>query len=90
MKERNRFPPGWNDARVQRLLDHYEAQSDIEAVAEDEAAYRSTTAIVMKIRSSLFRRSESSWRNAGQVARREANMACSRRRDGRLRAAADV
>ena len=37
MKKQNRFPPGWNKARVQRVLDHYEAQSDIEAVAEDEA-----------------------------------------------------
>jgi len=49
MKKRNRFPPGWNDARVQRVLDHYDAQSDVEAVAEDEAAYRSTTTTVMKI-----------------------------------------
>ena len=49
MKKRNRFPPGWNDARVQRVLDRYEAQSDIEAVAEDEAAYRSTTSTVMKV-----------------------------------------
>jgi len=49
MKKRNRFPPGWNDARVQRVLDHYEAQADVEAVAEDEAAYRSTTTTVMKI-----------------------------------------
>ena len=49
MKKQNRFPPGWNDARVQRVLDHYEAQSDNEAVAEDEAAYRSTTTTVMKI-----------------------------------------
>jgi hypothetical protein len=40
MKKRNRFPPGWNDARVQRVLDHYETQSDMEAVAEDEAAYQ--------------------------------------------------
>lgn len=49
MKKRNRFPPGWSDARVQRVLDHYEAQSDAEAVAEDEAGYRSTTTTVMKI-----------------------------------------
>jgi len=49
MKKRNRFPAGWNDARVQRVLDHYEAQSDVEAVAEDEAAYRSTTTTVMKV-----------------------------------------
>lgn len=49
MKKQNRFPPGWSDARVQRVLDHYEAQSDSEAVAEDEAAYRSTTTTAMKI-----------------------------------------
>lgn len=49
MKEQNRFPPGWNEARVQRVLTHYERQADIETVAEDEAAYRSTTATVMKI-----------------------------------------
>ena len=49
MIKRNRFPAGWNDARVQRVLDHYDTQSDIEAVAEDEAAYRSTTTTLMKI-----------------------------------------
>ena len=49
MKKRNGFPPGWNDARVHRVLDHYDGQSDAEAVAEDEAAYRSTTTTVMKI-----------------------------------------
>ena len=49
MKKQNRFPPGWSDARVKRVLSHYELQSDIEAVAEDEAAYRSTTTTVMKI-----------------------------------------
>ena len=39
----NRFPPGWDESRVRRLLDHYEAQSDEEAVAEDEAAFESPT-----------------------------------------------
>ena len=38
MKE-NHFPPGWDDARVQRVLRHYERQSEEEAVAEDEAAF---------------------------------------------------
>jgi hypothetical protein len=49
MKKQNRFPPGWNEARVRRVLAHYEGQSDSEAVADDEAAYRSTTTTVMKI-----------------------------------------
>jgi hypothetical protein len=48
-KKPNQFPPGWSEARVQRVLDHYETQSDAEAVAEDEAPYRSTTTTVMKI-----------------------------------------
>lgn len=38
-----RFPPGWDEDRVRRVLEHYEKQSDEEAVAEDEAAYESTT-----------------------------------------------
>jgi hypothetical protein len=49
MKKPHRFPLGWNEARVQRVLKHYERQSESEAVAEDEAAYRSTTTTVMKI-----------------------------------------
>lgn len=35
----NRFPPGWDADRVNRVLDHYEDQSDTEAVAEDEEAF---------------------------------------------------
>jgi hypothetical protein len=34
----NKFPPGWDQGRVQRVLAHYETQSEDEAVAEDEAA----------------------------------------------------
>jgi hypothetical protein len=37
--KQSRFPPGWDEERVQRVLAHYETQTDIEAVAEDEAAY---------------------------------------------------
>jgi hypothetical protein len=35
---RANFPEGWNEERVRRILEHYENQSDVEAVAEDEAA----------------------------------------------------
>ncbi len=34
----NKFPPGWDEGRVQRLLDHYEAQTEGEAIAEDETS----------------------------------------------------
>ena len=33
------FPPGWDEARVRRVLDHYEGQDEQEAAAEDEAAF---------------------------------------------------
>ena len=38
---KERFPAGWDKSRVQRVLDHYEAQSDEEVAAEDEAAFDS-------------------------------------------------
>lgn len=37
-----KFPPSWNEVRVQNVLAHYEAQTEEEAVAEDEAAFEST------------------------------------------------
>ena len=48
MKRAN-FPEGWDEERVRRLLEHYEKQSDEEAVAEDEAAYESPTHTAMEI-----------------------------------------
>ena len=39
MIKQSKYPKGWDDGRVQRVLEHYEAQSEEEAVAEDEAAY---------------------------------------------------
>jgi hypothetical protein len=44
-----RFPQGWDEERVRRILEHYETQSDEEAVAEDEAAYESTTHTAMEV-----------------------------------------
>ena len=35
----SKFPAGWDEERVKRVLAHYEEQSEEEAVAEDEAAY---------------------------------------------------
>jgi len=37
-----KFPPGWDEERVRRVLEHYESQTEEEAVAEDEAAYEDT------------------------------------------------
>lgn len=43
------YPPGWDADRVRRVLDHYESQSDDQAVAEDEAAYEAPTHTVMEV-----------------------------------------
>lgn len=45
----SKYPPGWDEQRVRRVLEHYEGQSDEEAVAEDEAAYEATTHTAMEI-----------------------------------------
>lgn len=49
MKKRSRFPKGWNEARVRTVLEHYENQTDDEAVAEDEAAFRRRDQTVMVV-----------------------------------------
>ena len=50
---RNRFPSGWNEARVRRVLEHYDRQTEEEAVAEDEAAFRRRDQTVMVVRKPL-------------------------------------
>ena len=44
-----RYPAGWDAECVRRVLEHYETQSDEEAVAEDEAAYEATTHTAMEV-----------------------------------------
>ena len=61
---KQRFPPGWDEERVRRVLEHYENQTEDEAVAEDEAAFEADgqtvmivpTEMVPKIRQLLTRR----------------------------------
>jgi hypothetical protein len=47
------FPPGWDEARVRKVLEHYENQTDAEAVAEDEAAYEAKDQTVMIVPTKL-------------------------------------
>jgi hypothetical protein len=49
MSKQSRFPPGWDEARVQRVLEQCESQSEIEAVAEDEAAFESSVETMMSV-----------------------------------------
>lgn len=51
--KQSRFPKGWDAERVNRLLAHYESQSEDEAVAEDEAAFEAPDQTVMEIPTDL-------------------------------------
>lgn len=47
--KQNRFPPGWNEERVKKVLAHYERQTEEEAVAEDEAAFEDSTQTFIEV-----------------------------------------
>ena len=51
--KQNKFPEGWDQDRIRRVLAHYEEQSEDEAVAEDEAAFEDQTQTVMEIPTEL-------------------------------------
>ena len=46
---KSRLPKDWDKARVNRVVKHYEGQTDEEATAEDEAAYNATTYTSMDV-----------------------------------------
>jgi len=49
MIKQSKFPPGWDEDRVRRVIAHYEYQTEEEAVAEDEAAYEDPGHTFMEI-----------------------------------------
>jgi hypothetical protein len=53
MRKSGKFPPGWDEERVQRVIAHYESQSEAEAVAEDEAAYESPVETMISVPTEL-------------------------------------
>ena len=51
--KQSKFPPGWDEERVKKVLAHYESQTEEEAVAEDEAAFTEVDQTVMEIPTEL-------------------------------------
>ena len=45
----SRFPDGWDEERVQRVLAHYESQTEEEAMAEDEAVFEDQTQTCIEV-----------------------------------------
>ena len=54
MTKKNDYPLGWDEARVKRVLEHYESQSEEEALVEDEAAYEDTNQSFIEIPNELI------------------------------------
>ncbi len=51
-----KFPPGWDLARVQRVIAHYENQTEEEAVAEDEAGFQDENVTMIGVPTELVPR----------------------------------
>ena len=49
--KQNKFPPGWDAERVQRVIDYYEIQTEDEAVAE--AAFQDESVTLMEVPTEL-------------------------------------
>lgn len=48
-----KYPPGWDEAKVRKVLAHYKEQTEDEAVAEDEAAFENQDQTIMEIPNEL-------------------------------------
>ena len=53
MTKQSRFPKGWDEARVKRVIEHYESQGEAEAIAEDEAALALKDQTLMEVPNDL-------------------------------------
>ena len=53
MSKRSKTPGGWDAARVKRVAEHYEAQTEEQAVAEDEAAAQLRGQTLMEVPNDL-------------------------------------
>ncbi len=52
--KQSKFPPNWDEKRVQQVIAHYEAQTEDEAVAEDEVAFLDSSQTVIAIPKELI------------------------------------
>ncbi len=50
---RQKFPTGWDEERVRKVLEHYKVQTEEEAMAEDEAAFADPEQTIMEIPNAL-------------------------------------
>jgi len=51
--KQSRFPKGWDEERVKRVLHHYQNLTEDEAVAEDEAAWEDESQTFVEVPNEL-------------------------------------
>jgi hypothetical protein len=52
--KQTKFPKGWDEARVKRVLAHYEGQREEKSVAEDEQAWEDRKATFIEVPTELL------------------------------------
>ena len=53
MKRKQQYPPGWDEKRVQEVIDYYENQTDEERLADIEAARKAKNITMMAVPTEL-------------------------------------
>jgi len=53
MKKKQRFPRGWNEAKVRKVIAHYDKQSEDGEAAEIEAAMKGRNITMMAVPTKL-------------------------------------
>lgn len=47
--KQNKFPPGWDEERIQSVIDYYENQTADEAIAEAEARLQDESITLIEV-----------------------------------------
>lgn len=47
--KQNKYPAGWDERKVRKVLKHYDTQTEEAAIAEDEAAFKLKDQTVMVV-----------------------------------------
>jgi len=47
--QQSKFPPGWDKERIQKVIAHYEQQTEDEAVSEDRETFEHSSQTVIEI-----------------------------------------
>jgi len=76
--KKSKFPQGWDEKRVSAVLTHYEKQTEEDAMAEDEDAFRNRTRTAMEVPTQLVSKIREliAKNKASQSAGKAADSAC--------------